>query len=110
MNRRFVSVTHVLTAALLLFVTGGALRGQSCSFTLNPTSSTPGSAAASGLIFALAASSSGCGWTASTTASWVTVVSTSGTGSATITYNVAANPGNTARSAFVIAGNVASQV
>lgn len=47
----------------------------------------------------------GCGWAASTTASWITVEPpASGAGDATIVYRVASNPSTSARTAAVIVG------
>ena len=49
---------------------------------------------------------SGCAWTSSTSASWVTLTTASGTGSSTGAYTVTANPGTLSRSATISVAGV----
>jgi subtilisin-like proprotein convertase family protein len=77
-----------------------------CGFTLGSAARTVPATASSGTV-ALTASSPSCAWTASSSASWLTLASasTSGTGSAVISFSVAANTVPTARVATItIAG------
>ena len=72
--------------------------GSACSFTTNPTSANYSAAANTGSV-SLTASSGSCPWTVASGAPWLSVTSaTSGTGSATVSYSVAANSTLTARS------------
>lgn len=72
--------------------------GSACSFTASPASASYSAAAHTGSV-SLTASSGSCPWTVASGAPWLSVTSaTSGTGSATVSYSVAANPALTARS------------
>jgi hypothetical protein len=75
-----------------------------CGFTVTPTSAAFAAAGGSGSVSIGA--STGCGWTAVSGASWITITSdTSGNGSATVRYTVAANAATTSRTAaLVVAG------
>jgi hypothetical protein len=75
--------------------------GSSCSYSLNPTSASPGAAASTG-SFAINTTAA-CAWTATTASSFVTGVTASGTGTGTVNYSVGANAGP-ARSATITAG------
>ena len=74
--------------------------GTTCSYTLSPTSQSVGAAASSGSFGVTAAS--GCTWSATSNASWITT-SSSGSGSGTVNYSVAANTG-AARSGTISVG------
>jgi hypothetical protein len=77
--------------------------GTSCTSTLSSNSITIG-AAASNVSVGLTTSAD-CAWTASSAASWVTVLTPSGTGPASVGLSVAANPTSGSRSAsLTIAG------
>ena len=52
----------------------------------------------------------GCPWAATATASWVTVVTASGTGSGSAIFSVAANPATVARTASVMVGDLVYRV
>jgi hypothetical protein len=68
----------------------------SCSYTLSPGSaSVPADQTEGNQV--LLETQAGCAWTASTSASWITLNSTSGSGPATIVYNVSANTGTSER-------------
>jgi len=75
----------------------------SCAF-ITPRSQAFAAAGGSGVVTVTA--SAGCSWTASSGAAWVVISSgAAGTGSGTVSYNVAANTGSLARSAtMTIAG------
>ena len=61
-----------------------------CSYSINPTSATPG--AAGGNFTATITATSGCAWATSSGASWIAIASgTSGTGNGTLIYSVQAN-------------------
>ena len=67
-------------------------QASGCASTLSPTSASVAAGGGTG-SFALAAGT-GCAWSVTSGASWLTVSSaTSGTGNATVTYSVAANTG-----------------
>jgi hypothetical protein len=72
-----------------------------CSYTLSPTSQSVAAGASTG--FLSVTTTSGCSWTAASGASWISSTS-SGTGSGTITYSVAANTGTAARTGTVTVG------
>jgi hypothetical protein len=73
-----------------------------CSYSVNPSGTTV--TALGGVGSFNVATSTGCSWTASSSAGWVTVLSgASGTGNGTVNYSVAPNLG-TSRSATITAG------
>jgi Putative binding domain, N-terminal/Viral BACON domain len=77
----------------------------SCTFTLSPGSQTVGAAAAAGAFTLNTAA--GCAWSAAATADWITVLPpTSGVGTASVQFTVAANTG-AARSGTITAGGQA---
>lgn len=77
-------------------------QASGCAYALGTTSASVSAAGASGNT--TLSTASGCAWTASSSASWLTVTTaTSGNGSATLGYSVAANTG-AARSANITAG------
>jgi hypothetical protein len=64
--------------------------GAACSFTVSPTS--PSIGRSGGASSVTVTTTSGCAWTATSNASWLTVTSgASGSGSATVSYAAAAN-------------------
>jgi hypothetical protein len=74
--------------------------GVSCTYSINPTSASYGSSGGSGSVSVTA--QSGCAWTASSNAGWITVTSgSSGNGSGTVGYSVSANGSTSARSATI---------
>jgi photosystem II stability/assembly factor-like uncharacterized protein len=63
-----------------------------CSFAVSPLNPVHSASAGSGTINILA--SSGCNWTASSNASWITITSSnSGSGTGTVNYSYESNPG-----------------
>ncbi|MBL8217219.1 MAG: BACON domain-containing protein [Bryobacterales bacterium] len=74
-----------------------------CSYSLSSTGFTfP--AAATTAIFSVNTSAATCPWTTSSNASWLTVTTTSGTGSGFINYSVAANTGTASRTGVIAVG------
>ena len=92
-----------LTVAGITFPVAQA--GATPVFTLNPTSVSVGSAATTGTV-TITATPPDAPWTAASNASWITVVSgSSGTGSGSTGYNVAANTSASGRTGtLTIAG------
>ena len=80
---------------------------QHCSFSINATNATFGSAGGFGTVI-VSASNSNCSWTASSTNSFIAITAgSSGSGSGTVSYTVAVNSNTTARSATLM---IAEQV
>jgi len=80
-----------------------------CTFTINPTASSISSAATTGTVSLTTLS--GCGWTASSSVSWITVTSgASGSGPGSVGYSVAANTATSPRSGTVTIGGRAFTV
>ncbi|MCM3879033.1 MAG: hypothetical protein ND807_02895 [Vicinamibacterales bacterium] len=72
--------------------------GVLCSYTASPMSQSV-AAAGSSATTAVTTNSSGCAWTASSNAGWITITSgSSGTGAGTVAYTVAANTVTSPRS------------
>jgi Viral BACON domain/Putative binding domain, N-terminal len=78
--------------------------GAPCNYAISPTVASLGPEAATNTVAVTA--SAGCAWTASESASWITITSgASGSGNGTVTYSVTANPTITVRNAVMtIAG------
>jgi hypothetical protein len=83
---------------------GSSGNPQACSFSLSPSSQSFDTAGGTGNVSVQA--SSGCSWTATSSVTWINVVSgTSGTGNGTVVYQVQANITGQARTGFLsIAG------
>ncbi|MBZ0248421.1 MAG: hypothetical protein K8F93_02085, partial [Burkholderiales bacterium] len=74
-----------------------------CTFSLSPSSATVGPGASSS-SFAVN-TQAGCQWTANSSQLWLRVLGAgSGSGSGTVSYEVGANPGSTARTATITVG------
>lgn len=82
--------------------------GPTCTYSISPTSQSVAASGGSGSVGVSTTPSSGCGWTAVSNASWITVTSGSnGSGSGTVTYSVAANTSTSARTGtLAVAGKV----
>ena len=80
----------------------------SCTYTLSPTSMTMGAAGGAGTV--AVAAGSGCAWTATSGASWITATGgTSGSGPGTVSISVAANAGTASRTgSLTVAGQAVS--
>jgi uncharacterized protein (TIGR03437 family) len=81
----------------------GPSSGQT-TFTFGSSSATVGSGASTGSV-SLSVTPAGAAWTASSSQTWLTISNPSGAGSATINYNVAANPGSQSRQATITVGS-----
>jgi hypothetical protein len=85
-------------------ISGGPVAGSGsspCNYSISPTSQNFASSGGTGTINVT--TSAGCGWAATSNASWITVTSgTPGSGNGTVGYSVAANTG-TARTGTVTA-------
>ncbi len=104
---------RVLTATELLSVynAGGAGKcAPQCTYSINPASvgnpTSPGVAAAGGVVSTNVTAPAGCAWTVNNSNSWITVTSgASGTGSGTVQLSVAANNSPNSRTGMMtIAG------
>jgi hypothetical protein len=73
-----------------------------CVFAITPTTAIVPAAGASGVIAVNA--TAGCAWTGGSSASFVTLQPTTGTGPGTVTITVAANPGAVRTAILMIAG------
>ena len=75
-----------------------------CTYSISPTSQSFGSSGGTGSV--AVTTTSGCSWTAVSSASWVTITSgSSGTGNGTVAYSVSANTGTSSRTGtMTIAG------
>jgi photosystem II stability/assembly factor-like uncharacterized protein len=82
---------------------GGVIlkRVPPCTYSIDPSSVTVGAGGGSGSVTLTA--TAGCPWTAESNA-WITITPASGTGSATLNYSVAANPGGPRTGTVMIAG------
>jgi hypothetical protein len=84
-------------------------QGVPCAYALSPASRTIDAAGATASFDVN--TDAACGWTVAATAPWLSVVSgSSGSGSATVTYRVAANPDAASRTGSLTAGGQAHTV
>ena len=71
---------------------------SSCTYSISPTGVSVGASGASGSI--TVTTQSGCAWTATSAASWMSITAgSSGTGNGTVKYSIAANTGTSSRTA-----------
>jgi Putative binding domain, N-terminal len=105
-NATSVQRTGTVTIAGTAVAVTEAAAPPPCSFTLSTTAlAVP--AAGGSFTAALTAADDSCAWTASSNQTWTTLTTSSGTGSATLTVNVAANTTTAQRSATVTVGGLA---
>jgi hypothetical protein len=101
------TATYTIKALGYMGATGSytlSLQTASCSYSINPTSVPLAATSSTGNTVAVTATS-GCQWTASTAASWITINSgNSGSGNGTVTYSVSANTGAARTGTISIAG------
>ena len=94
-NPNITQRTATITVAGQSF--GITQAGVVCSTTISPTASSPTHVGGSGTV-AVTANATSCPWTATSNAPWITVTGgASGTGSGTVSYNVAANTATVGR-------------
>jgi hypothetical protein len=105
-NMSDVPRTGTLTVAGQTFTVVQDGAAVACSYSISPMSQsfkTPG--AGGGTINVTA--TGGCGWLATSNASWITITSgSSGVGNGTVNYTVAVNPGATRTGTITVAGQV----
>jgi hypothetical protein len=96
--------TGTLTVGNRTFtVSQAAFTAAACSYSISPTSQNAAAAGGSGSV--AVTTTSGCVWTAVSTASFITVTAgASGTGNGTVSYTVAANNGSARSGTVTIAG------
>jgi hypothetical protein len=81
----------------------GAPTTTQCNYEISPTSRTFASGGGSGPVSVTAGA--GCGWTAASDASWLTITSgSSGSGNGTVNYSVAANSGSQRSGVITVSG------
>jgi uncharacterized protein (TIGR03437 family) len=85
-------------------LTAAQTGGTACTYSLSPTSASPGAAQTSGTITVTAGT--GCTWTAASNAStWITITGgASGTGNGTVSYTVATNTSTSSRTGTITVG------
>ena len=98
--------TGTLTVAGQTFTVAQDGAAVACSYSISPTSKTFKSSGP-GVGTVNVTASSGCGWLATSTASWITITSgSSGVGNGAVDYSVTSNPGPTCKGTIVVAGYV----
>src|SRR6185312_12180127 len=93
--------TGTLTIAGLHF---SVTQSEGCTFAVAPSSFAAGAAGGSGAVTVTAGP--GCPWTAASDVSWVSLTTTSGTGSGSVLFTVAATTGPARSGTVTIAGQV----
>ena len=78
-------------------------QANNCSFTINPLGQ-EFQASGGSSSFALTASNPGCSWTAAASDNWITVINSTGNGSQTINFSVAANNGPSRTGTITVGG------
>src|SRR5271157_4367271 len=74
-----------------------------CTYSLSPSSASPGAAVGTGTVAVTAGT--GCAWTATSNASWISVTAgASGTGNGAVSYSVAANTATSSRTGTLTIG------
>jgi len=95
-----IARTGTIAIAGLTFTVNQA---SGCTYAIDPTSATYGSAGGSGTVDV--GTGAGCGWTAASNDAWVTVTGgSSGTGGGTVSYSATANAGPVRTGTMTIAG------
>jgi all-beta uncharacterized protein/BACON domain-containing protein len=98
------SRTGSLTIAGHTFTVTQDAAATPCSYSINPTTQSIAAAGGAGTPVAIT-TSTGCTWTASSNASWLTITSAaSGTGPATLQFTIASNSGAARTGTLTIAG------
>lgn len=95
------TVRVLVNGSLLFSLQFTITAATTCTYALSPTTATV--AAAGGTGSATMTAAAGCSWTAASSVAWITT-SSSGSGSGTINYTVAANTATASRSGSVTAG------
>jgi len=88
-------------------VTVNQAAGTACAYALNPTSGGVPNAGGSGSF--TVSTTSGCAWTATPNASWISITSgPGGTGNGTVSYTAAANTTSSSRTGTITVGSTGS--
>ena len=82
--------------------------GVACSVSVTPLAVSAAAAGTQDMLNVSAAD--GCGWTASTNATWITLQNTTGSGAGAVLYSIAPNTTAVARSATIVVSNQAIRV
>jgi len=82
-------------------------QGNACTYTISPTSASPGAGAGTGNL-TVTPSDSACTWTVASNASWLASTSSGGTGTQSVPYDFQANVGLARSGTFTIAGQTFS--
>lgn len=102
-NTGAARIGRLTLAGQVLTVTQAA-PGQTCTYSINPTSLAAAATGATARTVTVTAGT-GCAWTATTATSWITITAgASGSGSGSVVFNVAANPGAARNGTLTIAG------
>lgn len=102
-NTGAVRIGRLTLAGQVLTVTQAA-PGQTCTYSINPTSLSAAATGATASTVTVTAGA-GCAWTATTAASWITITAgAGGSGPGSVVFNVAANPGAARNGTLTIAG------
>lgn len=84
-------------------VTQPGVTTTTCTYTVSPSAPTLGAAETPGSLAVDTAA--GCAWSATTSASWITIVASTGSGAGWVSYRVTANTATTPRTgAIIVAG------
>lgn len=96
--------TGTLTIAGHAFTVTQAAAATPCAFSINPSTQSVAASGGAGTPVAIT-TATGCAWTATSNASWLTITSaTSGNGPGTIQFSIAANTGGSRSGTLTIAG------
>jgi hypothetical protein len=102
-NTGAARIGRLTLAGQILTVTQAA-PGQTCTYSINPTSLAAAATGATASTVTVTAGA-GCAWTATTATSWITITAgASGSGPGSVVFNVAANPGAARSGTLTIAG------
>ncbi len=102
-NTGAARIGRLTLAGQVLTVTQAA-PGQTCTYSINPTSLAPAATGATASTVTVTAGA-GCAWTATTATSWITITAgASGSGPGAVVFNVAANTGAARTGSMTIAG------
>ncbi|HEX7486858.1 MAG TPA: BACON domain-containing protein [Vicinamibacterales bacterium] len=104
-----VARTAKVTIGGLTYTVSQAAAPPPCSFSLSPTSIVAAGPEGASMV-SLTASAPTCAWTAQSSASWITVGTTSGTGSASVTCSLSRNTSGASRAGTVTVGGHAVTV
>ena len=95
--------TATISVAGQTFTVAQAAAASPCVYAISPSSSSPGASGGTGTVDVSTAST--CDWTATSSATWITITSgASGTGNGPVAFSVAANSGAARNGTLTVAG------